>query len=127
MVSLVSWSLGGVGMPARFHRSVFHSSRLSSGAGCQHVDGSVQHHPSPPVIGAARVKEDDLGCALDQPPPVDPLDAALLHRVERLGERRAGWPGHRIPQSAHRALCRLLSNPAPTHGSTLSTSIGAVL
>lgn len=49
------------------------------------------------VIGRARVKEDDLGCALDQPSTVDELDTSIPHGLKREGKRgtrRTGSVSH---------------------------------
>lgn len=43
-----------------------------------------------PVIAAGRVKQEDTGGALDEPPAVDVLDTSLLHRRKRLCERGSG-------------------------------------
>lgn len=83
MVSLVSWSLPGVGIPARFHRSVFHSSILARGLAGRPELTRVYS----PVVTTSSVEQEDSWSAFNQPSSVYQLDASFPHGLEGEGER----------------------------------------
>lgn len=94
MVSFVSWSFAGEGIPAIFQRSVFHSSKLrgkreevdfSSRGIISSADGTKTDSP---VIYASSVEENDPRSSLYQPISVDELDSSSLHRLEGESEGR---------------------------------------
>lgn len=81
-----------------------------------------------PVVAASSVKEEDAGVTLDQPSPIDPLDAVIAHLDQGVSKRSSSFAEILVeavqpPRECHAGAKRR----DETHGSSLSTSIGADL